>query len=481
MLIAAGTLFVPGPSFAANLITDFTYTISGSTATITAYTGSDTDVDIPAVISSSGSDYTVTAIATDAFRGNVTGVYLTSVTIPDSVVSIGNNSFRGGYLTSVIIPDSVATIGTFAFYNNLLQSVTFGDSVTTLGNNSFKGNYLTSLTIPASVTSIGNSTFADNQTGSNTLTSVIFEGNAPAALTAASDPTAVNPTGSFSGAGPILYYYAGATGFSAVFKGYTAREISAAESDLTVTPVGPTIADGSATITVTATVRDDISATVARVPVTFTIPTGVTASAVTCTTGTDGTCAITLTSGTAGDYAIAGKVGSDATSLPRTVTFTAVPGVAPTLTAAAPPATATLGDTYSYTFTASGTPTPAFAIASGTLPPGLTLTGAGVLSGTPTATGPNTFTVAASNAVAPDAITNALTITVAPAPAAPTLTPAAVGAVGGGLLAFTGVTLVPVLATLGGALVAAGLIALQITTKRKHRTRRGLGRSYPLA
>ena len=46
---------------------------------------------------------------------------------------------------------------------------------------------------------------------------------------------------------------------------------------------------------------------------------------------------------------------------------------------------------YSFTYTAKGTPAPTFSLLSGSqLPPGLTLSASGVLSGTPT--GPGTFT-----------------------------------------------------------------------------------------
>jgi len=420
--IAASMLVVSAPASAANPSSDFLFALTNGEISILDYQGTGTDVEIPAEISVSGVDYPVTDIAAESFRGNGNsygaGVYLTSVIIPDTVVSIGANAFRGGYLSSLVIPDSVVTIGTYAFYNHLLESVTFGDSLTTLGNNSFRGNYLTSLTIPASVTSIGNNTFADNQTGLNTLTSVIFEGNAPTL-----SPRS-GPNGSFTDAGPILYYYAGATGFSLLYQGYFAVQISASESDLTASPVGSVLADGTAAFTLTATVRDETEAVVAGVPVAFTVPADLTASDTTCTTGSDGTCAITLTSLTAGDFAITAKIGSDPTVLSRTVTFTEVP-VAPVFTASMPPETATVGVPYSYTFAATGFPDATFALASGALPAGLDLASDGVVSGTPTAAGPGTFTVTASNEVAPDATTDPLTITVAAAPAAPVFTASA--------------------------------------------------------
>jgi len=97
--------------------------------------------------------------------------------------------------------------------------------------------------------------------------------------------------------------------------------------------------------------------------------------------------------------------------------------VAPTFTADSPPTTATVGTAYSYTFTASGTPSPTFAVNSGTLPGGLALNSTtGILSGTPTTAGPFTFTVSASNGTTPNAVSPSITITVSAALPGPSRT-----------------------------------------------------------
>lgn len=75
-------------------------------------------------------------------------------------------------------------------------------------------------------------------------------------------------------------------------------------------------------------------------------------------------------------------------------------------TTAAPPS-AILGQPYSHHFTATGVPKPSFSLAGGTLPPGITLSADGVLSGVPTRRG--TFSgivVSASNGVNPNATQN---------------------------------------------------------------------------
>lgn len=84
---------------------------------------------------------------------------------------------------------------------------------------------------------------------------------------------------------------------------------------------------------------------------------------------------------------------------------------APAFTSALP-ANGTVDVPYTHTFTANGTPPPAFAITAGTLPPGLELAGA-TLSGTPTVPGvyPG-LTVTASNGALPNATQN-FTLTIA--------------------------------------------------------------------
>jgi hypothetical protein len=94
---------------------------------------------------------------------------LTSLTIPNSVTSIGDYAFYNNNLTSLTIPNSVTSIGDYAFYNNNLTSLTIPSSVTSIGYGAFYSNQLTSVTIPSSVTSISNAAFADNQLTSVTI------------------------------------------------------------------------------------------------------------------------------------------------------------------------------------------------------------------------------------------------------------------------------------------------------------------------
>ena len=87
---------------------------------------------------------------------------LQSITIPNSVKSIGDEAFcHCGSLQSVTIPNSVKSIGDGAFsWCKSLQSITIPNSVTSIGDEAFRCCYsLQSVTIPNSVTSIGYGAF----------------------------------------------------------------------------------------------------------------------------------------------------------------------------------------------------------------------------------------------------------------------------------------------------------------------------------
>ena len=127
----------------------------------------------------------VTSIGDEAFK-DCAG--LKSVTIPASVTEIADGAFVGCLdLEEFVVAENNPA---YSVRNGLLCSkagdkvvacpcalneVTIPSSVTVIGTNAFKGGSLKSLTIPDNVTRIGAEAFED----CSSLTSVLFEGNAP--------------------------------------------------------------------------------------------------------------------------------------------------------------------------------------------------------------------------------------------------------------------------------------------------------------
>ena len=140
----------------------WTYTISNGEASMGG--GSSDSTAIPTStrgainIPSTLGGYPVTRIGDYAF----VHCGVSSVTIPDSVTSIGAEAFEGcSGLTSVILPDSVTSIGSGAFnYCSGLTCVTIPNKVTSIGSWVFANcGGLAGMKIPINVTSIGNQAF----------------------------------------------------------------------------------------------------------------------------------------------------------------------------------------------------------------------------------------------------------------------------------------------------------------------------------
>ena len=97
----------------------------------------------------------VTTIGCGAF---MTCSSLTHIAVPNSVKSIGDNAFRGcSALVSVVIGTSVTTIGCGAFMTcSSLTHIAVPNSVKSIGDNAFRGcSALVSVVIGTSVTTIG--------------------------------------------------------------------------------------------------------------------------------------------------------------------------------------------------------------------------------------------------------------------------------------------------------------------------------------
>jgi hypothetical protein len=143
----------------------FTYREVDGTVEITGFPKDlEIHVDIPAEIDGKP----VVAItgngATDPneFEGAFSFSRITSVTIPESVTTIGKFSFGVcSNLTSISFPDSVTTIEDEAFYQcHGLIRVTLGEGATSIGELAFfRCSRLAQLNLPDSVTTIGERAF----------------------------------------------------------------------------------------------------------------------------------------------------------------------------------------------------------------------------------------------------------------------------------------------------------------------------------
>ena len=167
----------------------YAYTVNADhTATITKFLGpvdSEGNVDLTnhgpydIEIPSELGGCTVTGLGDYSFstRENASPLYdihhhyIQSVTIPQSVTSIGQSAFESCFsLDSLIIKDAATSIGESAFNGcSHLTTLSLGKNITTIGDYAFEDcPNLTNVTIPQSVTSIGQ--YAFYLTDLNTLT-----------------------------------------------------------------------------------------------------------------------------------------------------------------------------------------------------------------------------------------------------------------------------------------------------------------------
>ncbi len=170
---------------------DYEYTVSEGEVTITAYTGSATNLVIPEYID----DYPVAKIGKDAFSycqslvsvelpstlkeiGETAFKYcktLAGIRIPEGVATIGKSAFYGcTALTGIAIPSTVTRIGDEAFvFCEGLTSVEISEGVETIGSYAFRGCLeLATVVIPKSVTSVEERAFY----GCSELDDVYFNG-----------------------------------------------------------------------------------------------------------------------------------------------------------------------------------------------------------------------------------------------------------------------------------------------------------------
>ncbi len=189
------TLFLAALVCSVNLVAQtftyegLTYKVNSGTTTLTL-TGDGSvsgEVVIPTTVSYNEVDYTVTAIGESAFWYNSR---ITSITIPESVVSIDEDAFYGSDINSVtILGEGLKSIGESAFdYCSELTSINIPNSVTSIGASAFYScDLITSIAIPDGVTAIEDRVFA----GCDALATVTLGKNIKTIGTSAFNYTAI--------------------------------------------------------------------------------------------------------------------------------------------------------------------------------------------------------------------------------------------------------------------------------------------------
>lgn len=177
------------------------------------FSGYADNISIPSSVTYNSEDYKVTSIDAHAFDGSA----ITSVSIPNSILEIGDCAFYDcKSIKTITLPQSVKSIGAGAFngcialtyvYNipygittinnstfancKSLLSITIPNNVTNIGSYAFSNcSSLSSITIPNRVSKIDNNAFY----GCTYLTSVTVKSSTPLAIASNSFPNRANAT-----------------------------------------------------------------------------------------------------------------------------------------------------------------------------------------------------------------------------------------------------------------------------------------------
>lgn len=136
MLLLATLVVVASSAYSASFTVDgIAYTIvSAADKTVEVSSGSYTgDIVIPAKVTNSDTEYTVTKIGNSAFYYCYT---ITSISLPNTITSIGESAFEYCVrLQTITIPESVTTIGNGAFgYCNSLETLAIPKNVSSIAS-----------------------------------------------------------------------------------------------------------------------------------------------------------------------------------------------------------------------------------------------------------------------------------------------------------------------------------------------------------
>lgn len=145
------------------------YTLKNGEVTIDKYTGTDTNIVIPATIGGNP----VTAIKGYAFEFCTS---LKSITIPASVKTIYNGAFYGcTSLANVYFNEGLQVIGGYAFENTALTAVSLPFTINSIGSYAFADNYANSTHTPVTGFTITGYVDTAAETYANNNTHITFK------------------------------------------------------------------------------------------------------------------------------------------------------------------------------------------------------------------------------------------------------------------------------------------------------------------
>ena len=194
------------------------YALKDGEATVVTQSNSiSVNVAIPKTVKYKKNSYTVTAIGDNAFdiqtNVNTLRVYIETITLPDSITTIGNYAFYETYwLSDFTIPSGVISIGDYAFSHCLkMESITIPESVKSIGVGTFEWSGLKRVTISSNITQIPEKAFAscialNNVTIPNGVTSI-----GDGAFSFCSDLTSITIPDKVTSIGDAAFYCCGFT------------------------------------------------------------------------------------------------------------------------------------------------------------------------------------------------------------------------------------------------------------------------------
>lgn len=135
------------------------FSVGGGSVTVTGYSGADTNVVVPEILGG----FPVTRIGGPQVLQGPASFFTRNLTLPASVTNIATGAFANAGLTNLTILGPVQAIPDgMCFYAQRLASVTLPDTVTTIGRDAFAScSQLAGIALPDGLTSIGDGAFAN--------------------------------------------------------------------------------------------------------------------------------------------------------------------------------------------------------------------------------------------------------------------------------------------------------------------------------